>query len=64
MPRLRRHGEHNKALEVNLVLLETYKAFGDPGSAVRTLENMAKTYLAMNDKEKAADALRTPLIFT
>jgi tetratricopeptide (TPR) repeat protein len=52
-------GEHSKALEVNLVLLETYKAFGDPGSAVRTLENMAKAYLAMNDKEKAADALRT-----
>lgn len=52
-------GEHTKALEVNLVLLETYKAFGDPGSAVRTLEAMAKSYLAMHAPEKAADALRT-----
>lgn len=52
-------GEYSKALEMNLVLLETYKAFGDPGSAVRTLDFMAKSYLAMNDKEKAADALRT-----
>lgn len=52
-------GEYNKALEVYLVLLETYKAFSDPGSAVRTLEAMAKTYLALNDREKAADALRT-----
>ncbi|NTV15145.1 MAG: tetratricopeptide repeat protein [Desulfobulbaceae bacterium] len=52
-------GEHNKALEVNMVLLETYKAFGDPGSAVRTLETMAKSYLAMNDRERAADALHT-----
>lgn len=52
-------GEHTKALEVNLVLLETYKAFGDPGSAVRTLEAMAKSYLAMDDREKAADALHT-----
>lgn len=52
-------GEHSKALEVYLVLLETYKAFGDPGSAVRTLEAMSKSYLAVNDREKAADALRT-----
>lgn len=52
-------GEYDKALEVYVVLLETYKAFGDPGSAVRTLENMAKSYMAINDREKAADALRT-----
>lgn len=52
-------GEYTKALEVNLLLLETYKAFGDPGSAVRTLEAMAKSYQAMNEREKAADALRT-----
>ncbi len=52
-------GEHSKALEVNLLLLETYKAFGDPGSAVRTLEAMAKSYMAMNDRARAADALHT-----
>lgn len=50
-------GEYGKALEVYLHLLETYKTFGDPGSAVRTLEAMSKTYLAMNERDKAADAL-------
>jgi len=52
-------GEPAKALEVYLVLLETYKAFQDPGSAVRTLEAISKAHLAMNDREKAADALFT-----
>jgi tetratricopeptide (TPR) repeat protein len=52
-------GEHNKALEVYHELLETYQIFRDPASAIRTLEAMAKTFLASNDRERAADALRT-----
>ena len=53
------NGEHGKAIEVNLLLLETYKTFGDPGSAVRTLEAIAKSHLALDAREKAAEALRT-----
>lgn len=52
-------GEYGKALELYGDLLETYRTFRDPGSAVRTLESMSKTYLAMDDRDKAADSLLT-----
>lgn len=52
-------GDHNQALKIYQDLLETYRTFRDPGSAVRTLESMAKSFLALSEKEKAADALRT-----
>lgn len=52
-------GDHKQALRVYGELLETYRTFRDPASAIRTLEGMSKTFLAQSDKEKAADALRT-----
>lgn len=52
-------GSYRDAIEVYTDLLETYQSFRDPGSAVRTLEAMSKSYLAMGDREKAADTLRT-----
>jgi len=52
-------GHYNQALEIYNDLLETYRIFRDPASAVRTLEAMGKSYLALGEREKAADALRT-----
>ena len=52
-------GEHSKALAFYTELLETYQAFRDPASAVRTLEAMSKSCLAMGDRERAADSLKT-----
>jgi tetratricopeptide (TPR) repeat protein len=52
-------GEHKQALKIYNELLDTYRVFRDPGSAVRTLEAMAKTFLALSDRENAAHALRT-----
>jgi tetratricopeptide (TPR) repeat protein len=52
-------GKYLLAIKVYSELLETYQTFRDPGSAVRTLEAMTKSYLALGDREKAADTLRT-----
>ncbi len=52
-------GQYQKAIAIYHELLDTYRNFQDPGSAVRTLEAMSKNFQAQGNKEEAAAALRT-----
>lgn len=52
-------GDHAKAIETCLDLLDSYHRNNDPRGTVEVLEEMASIYLESGNRGKAADAYRT-----
>ncbi|MDF1615161.1 tetratricopeptide repeat protein [Desulfurivibrio dismutans] len=52
-------GNHERALELGLELLAAYQDYNNPAGAVEILEKLAEVYLAVGDRAKAAESLRT-----
>ncbi len=55
----RKLGEPDKAMEVLFAILDHYAETRNPRGTVETLEIIAEVYLELDEKQKAADALRT-----
>ena len=51
--------QHEEAARIYLSILDTYSVYNNPAGAVATLEELAKLYLDMGERSKAADTFRT-----
>lgn len=51
--------QHEEAERIYLSILDTYGVYNNPAGAVATLEELAKLYLDMGERAKAADTFRT-----
>jgi len=51
--------QHEEAERIYLSVLDTYGFYNNPAGAVTTLEELAKLYLDMGERAKAADTFRT-----
>ena len=51
--------QHEDAARMLITILDTYGTYNNPAGAVITLEELAKLYLDMGERDKAADTYRT-----
>jgi tetratricopeptide (TPR) repeat protein len=51
--------QHKEAASIYLDVLDIYSGYNNPAGAVVILEELAKLYLEMGEREKAADTYRT-----
>ncbi|MBE9520782.1 MAG: tetratricopeptide repeat protein, partial [Proteobacteria bacterium] len=51
--------QYEEAVRIYLSILDTYGSYNNPAGAVTTLEELAKLYFEMGERDKAADTYRT-----
>lgn len=52
-------GQHEKAIIMQIEMIEFYQSMNNPGAVVETMLSMAETYKILGQANKAADAIRT-----